>query len=113
MNLLNSIIGFYLALQSYRQTISDMLHCVPLLERGSRMIPRRLVFRNHATQRIMQRGIHARDIRFVLEYGEVIEDYPDDFPHPSQLLLGWVRGRPLHVVAADHPTQPIISVITV
>lgn len=76
------------------------------------VIPRRLVFRDHATRRLMQRGIRARDIRLVVEYGEVIENYPDDFPHPSQLLLGWVRGRPLHVVAADHPTQPVISIIT-
>jgi hypothetical protein len=77
------------------------------------MIQRRLIFRDHATRRMMQRGIRARDIRFVLEHGEVIENYPDDTPYPSQLLLGWVRGRPLHVVAAEHLTLPFTFIITV
>jgi len=77
------------------------------------MIQRQLIFRDHATRRMMQRGIRPRDIRFVLEHGEVIEDYPNDTPHPSQLLLGWVRGRPLHVVSAEHLTLPVIYIITV
>jgi len=25
----------------------------------------------------------------VIETGEIIEDYPNDFPYPSRLLLGW------------------------
>ncbi len=29
-----------------------------------------------------------------------IEDYPDDTPYPSALYLGWIKGKPLHVVAA-------------
>ena len=77
------------------------------------MISRRLIFRDHATRRMIQRGIHASHIRSVLEYGEVIEDYPRGYPHPSKLLLGWVRGKPLHVVAADHPTLPVTFIITV
>lgn len=39
------------------------------------MISRQLIFRDHATQRMMQRGIRPKDIRFVLEYGETIEEY--------------------------------------
>lgn len=77
------------------------------------MIERRMVFRDHATRWMMQRGIRARDIRAVLEYGEVIEEYPNDIPHPGQLLLAWVRGRPLHVVAAEHPTLAETYIITV
>jgi len=32
--------------------------------------------------------------------GETIEDYPDDFPYPSNLILGYILGAPFHVVAA-------------
>lgn len=77
------------------------------------MVSRRLIFRDHVTRRMMQRGVRVADIRWVLEQGEVVEYYHDDVPHPSRLLLGWVRGRPLHVVAADHPTLPITYIITV
>ena len=34
--------------------------------------------------------------------GEVIEDYPHDYPYPSRLILGWCGSRPLHVVAAEN-----------
>lgn len=77
------------------------------------MISRQLIFRDHATQRIMQRGIRPKDIRFVLEYGETIEEYPTDSPYPSRLVLGRVRDKPLHVVAANHLTLPITFIITV
>ena len=37
------------------------------------MISRQLISRDHATQRMMQRSIQPKDIRFVLEYGETQE----------------------------------------
>lgn len=77
------------------------------------MASRQLIFRDHATQRIMQRGIRPKDIRFVLEYGEVIEDYSTDFPYPSRLVLAWINKKPIHVVAADHPALAVTFVITV
>ena len=49
------------------------------------MLPRRLIFRDHATRRMMQRGVRVADIRCVIEHGEVIEDYPNDYPCPSRL----------------------------
>jgi hypothetical protein len=43
----------------------------------------------------------ARDaVNAVILGGETVADYPDDIPHPSRLPLGFVEGRPLHVVAA-------------
>lgn len=31
--------------------------------------------------------------------GEIIEDYPDDYPYPSSLVLGQsISGQPLHLV---------------
>ena len=42
----------------------------------------------------------------MLRAGARIEDYPEDVPYPSALFLGWVEGKPLHVVAAlDAPAQ--------
>ncbi|NOT26197.1 MAG: DUF4258 domain-containing protein [Acidobacteria bacterium] len=51
-----------------------------------------LTFRLHATQRLFERGISIDDVRHVVEGGNVVEDYPDDQPYPSRLLLGWCQG---------------------
>jgi len=75
------------------------------------MADKRLLFRVHAIERMAQRAIHVEDVRHVLDTGEVIEDYPEDFPYPSALVLGWVENRPLHVVTADSlETRIIITV---
>lgn len=73
----------------------------------------RLVFRVHAVQRMAERGVTVDEVRAVLTQGETIEDYPDDIPYPSRLVLGWVGGRPLHVVAAQPASIREIIVITV
>jgi hypothetical protein len=73
----------------------------------------RLVYRVHAVQRMAQRNISAAEVRHVLATGRVIEDYPNDTPYPSYLMLGWVGTRPLHVVAADNATDQETIVITV
>ena len=49
------------------------------------------------------RNISVEDVAEVLREGDTIESYPDDKPYPSCLLLGQVRGRMLHVVAARDP----------
>jgi len=64
----------------------------------------RTVFRVHALQRMFERRITEEDVRYVLETGETVEDYPDDRPYPSRLILGWRGERPLHVVVADDVT---------
>lgn len=46
------------------------------------------------------------DVAHVVEAGEIIEEYLDDRPLPSRLLLGFSGTRPIHVVAADHPENP-------
>jgi hypothetical protein len=53
------------------------------------------------------------DVRAALELGETIEAYLDDQPRPSRLVLGWSRKTPLHVVAADDPSEQRVIVITV
>ena len=73
----------------------------------------RLVFRVHVIQRMFQRRISLDDVRHILLKGEVIEDYPDDTPYPSRLILGWCGTRPLHAVVADNMKDRETIVITV
>ena len=43
---------------------------------------------SHIMTRLLQRGISLDDIKDVIKTGEIIEDYPDDYPYPSCLILG-------------------------
>ena len=64
-----------------------------------------ILFSNHALERIRQRGIKQRDIRNCIMTGEIIEQYPDDFPFPSCLIFGIdIDGKVMHVVASDEGT---------
>jgi hypothetical protein len=69
-------------------------------------------FSRHAIQRMFERSIPAGDVLITLDNGEVVEEYPDDSPYPSALLLGWSSGRPLHVAAAHDPERNLCVVIT-
>ena len=73
---------------------------------------RRLVFRKHAALRMLQRGIRDEDIEAVLAKCEVVEEYPEDHPFASRLVLGWSGGRPIHVVASDAPDADVTYIIT-
>jgi isocitrate dehydrogenase kinase/phosphatase len=44
------------------------------------------------------RRISQSDVQAIVAYGEVIDQRPNDAPFPSYLLLGFVAGRPIHVV---------------
>jgi hypothetical protein len=70
-----------------------------------------LIFRVHAIQRMAQRGLKVEDVRHVLDAGEVIENYPNDHPYPSTLVLGWVGDRAVHVIAASAPAERIVITV--
>lgn len=72
-----------------------------------------LRFSLHATKRMAQCGISVADVRAVVDGGDVIEDYPNDTPFPSRLMLGWHAEGPIHVVAADNPAAGETLIITV
>ncbi|SPF35334.1 conserved hypothetical protein [Candidatus Sulfopaludibacter sp. SbA4] len=60
---------------------------------------------------MFERGVEKDDVNAVISGGETVADHPDDKPYPSQLLLGFVEGRPIHVVAAwDAGTETCIIV---
>jgi len=48
----------------------------------------KLIYRQHAIKRMHERRITEAEIHRALETGQVIENYPNDTPHPSALLLG-------------------------
>ena len=61
---------------------------------------------NHILERIFRRGIHIDDIENVLVNGEIIEQYPNDYPFPSCLVLGRAKaGKALHVVCGLNGTE--------
>ncbi len=73
----------------------------------------KIIFRIHAIQRMFERSITDTDIRNVLTHGETIENYPNDTPYPSRLVLGWSGVRPLHIVVADNAEENKWIVVTV
>jgi hypothetical protein len=60
-----------------------------------------------------ERDIKRTDVLTVLRTRDRIEDYPDDYPYPSALFLGWIGGKPLHVVAALDAVGNRAIIITV
>jgi hypothetical protein len=65
----------------------------------------RTVWRLHALRRMIERGISRAEVIGAQKYKKVIEDYPDDTPYPSCLVLGFIEQRPLHVVVAYDATE--------
>ncbi len=65
------------------------------------VISRQIKWTTHGMERMQERDISRTDVINCIMNGDIIEDYPDDFPHPSCLILGF-RGtnRPLHAVIA-------------
>lgn len=76
------------------------------------MVFSRSVFRVHAIQRMYQRNISEQEVRHAIDTGQTVEDYPDDTPYPSRLVLGWSGQRPIHVVVANNVDDQENIVIT-
>lgn len=56
----------------------------------------------HASERFRQRGIKTKDIRYAVQTGEIIEQYPDDYPYPNCLILGkTIDNCLIHIVMSD------------
>ena len=72
----------------------------------------RIEWRKHVIQKLAERSIAQQAVRAVLLQGVRIREYADDKPFPSALFLGYVLGKPLHVVAACDETNRQAFVIT-
>lgn len=57
-----------------------------------------IILSKHTNKRCIERIINSIDILEVLQHGEIIEDYPNDYPYPSCLMLAFLRNNvPMHV----------------
>ena len=53
----------------------------------------------HCLERMQERDISRADVKNCVKIGTIIEDYPEDFPHPSCLIFGYtIDEKVLHVV---------------
>ena len=59
----------------------------------------RIIWTQHCLERMQERDISRADVKNVILTGEIIEEYPDDYPHPSCLIFGYtINNRILHIV---------------
>ena len=71
-------------------------------------VQRHIRWSAHVAQRMMERSISRADVITAICSGEIIEDYPDDFPLHSCLILGIVNKNPIHVVVAQDEEEIVI-----
>ena len=63
---------------------------------------RRIQWTNHCAKQMVERDISRKDVIHCIMEGEIIEDYPNDFPYPSCLIFGHSEdGRTIHVVVGS------------
>ncbi|MEW6405445.1 MAG: DUF4258 domain-containing protein [Chloroflexota bacterium] len=77
------------------------------------MTSRPILYRIHAIQRMFERRVSEEKVKEVVQSGEMIEDYSDEMPYPSALMLGGHGNQPLHVVMAENTRDHGAVVITV
>jgi hypothetical protein len=73
----------------------------------------KIIYRQHAIQRMFERDISDSDVKAAVKNGTTVEDYPNDTPYPSRLILGFAGSNPLHVVYADNHDSNERIIITV
>jgi len=70
-----------------------------------------VLWKRHALERMLQRGISRNQVKQAIFQGVIIETYPGDLPLPS-LLLANQQPEALHVVLAYDPDSTQCHVIT-
>lgn len=85
-----------------------------ILELRKLCIPKNIRITLHAAKRLEQRRIFLKDVIACIMNdviacimnGEIIEQYPDDYPYPSCLILGMsIEDKYLHVVIGNHESD--------
>mgnify|MGYP005844707877 CR=1 FL=1 len=69
-------------------------------------------YTGHSLRRMFERGLSNEEVIYTLQAGETIADYPKDNPYPSQLKLGWVDGKAIHVVVSRNQDNGQCYIIT-
>lgn len=62
--------------------------------------PEKIIITQHSRKRFFERGISLKDVCKAINNGEITEQYPEDFPVPSCLILGNNNDKVIHVVAS-------------
>lgn len=84
-----------------------------ILQRVRAASAKRRLYLSHALRQMARpdRMIATHEVRAVVEYGELVEDYPSDPRGHSCLILGFgEEGRPIHVVCS--PKDDYLAIIT-
>ncbi len=68
-------------------------------------------WQRHALTRMLERNISRDDVKNVISKGEIIEEYPNDYPLPSCLMF-YMGITPLHVVLSYNETNQTTYIIT-
>lgn len=74
---------------------------------------KRILYLPHAVRQMSRpdRMVSMAEVRYVIENGKLIEDYPEDVRGHSCLILGYGEGgRPVHVVCS--PKTEYLAIIT-
>jgi len=74
---------------------------------------KRVEWKKHVLERMLERGISRTDVLAVLSTGQIIESYGNDRPFPSYLILGNAGKSPVHVVVAYDDKSETCYIITV
>ncbi len=69
-------------------------------------------FTRHAVQQMFARSITVEMVKKVIQEGKLIENYPEDKPYSSILMLGFYKSEPIHVVVAVDKKDFTCIVIT-
>ena len=66
----------------------------------------------HSFKRMLERGISRKDVIDAIINGEIIENYPDDHPFPSCLIMKYISSGAIHVVIAYNEYENKVIIIT-
>ena len=61
----------------------------------------KILWTQHCLQRMQERDISRADVKNGIATGEIIEDYPDDFPNQSCLIFGYNVN--IYIITAYYP----------
>lgn len=74
----------------------------------------KVIISRHGREEAENDDLSLEEIIFSVMNGEIIENYPDDFPFPSCLILGTNQDRePIHSVWAYNENTGFAVLITV
>lgn len=72
-----------------------------------------IILKKHALVRMLERNIQSDDIIEAILNSVIVEEYNDDKPFPSSLILGYSNNRSLHIVVSYDSEFKTVYIITV